>query len=244
MSRMVRNTGSTLQGINTTEHHMRYFFSKMHFTKTKMNVFVITSRKFGTTAPSGNISVNSQQQMVARLIDLDNIVNSLKKVSNFSPKRQTDIIPLVLIYEISDNGESTYRKMSLRELLNYVNVEAHALDAVKTEADKWSALHIRNSNAAYSNLAHHLCDLNTDNNFMSQSTQQSHIHHTNIHNDHHHNTEKHSTGGYNTSSELNLRDLHRLDYLFNLNEEKSVLVRRHAVLFAMDPVRAIVMSNR
>ena len=45
-------------------------------------------------------------------------------------------------------------------------------------------------------------------------------------------------------SELRLRDLRRLDYQFNPNEEKSVLVRRHAVLFAMDPLRAVVMANR
>ncbi len=89
-----------------------------------------------------------------------------------------------------------------------------------------------------------------------------HVNHNTHHNDHpqQHDPHHHSHGGhhlnshhnnhnghhsvYNTGSELSLRDLHRLDYLFNLNEEKSLLVRRHAVLFAMDPVRAVVMSNR
>eukprot|EP01034_Spumella_vulgaris_P025879 gene25879-32385_t len=49
---------------------------------------------------------------------------------------------------------------------------------------------------------------------------------------------------FSAVSELRLRDLRRLDYQFNPNEEKSVLIRRHAVLFAMDPMRAVVMTNR
>eukprot|EP01031_Cornospumella_fuschlensis_P049549 gene49549-60663_t len=47
----------------------------------------------------------------------------------------------------------------------------------------------------------------------------------------------------NVVSSLRLRDLRRLDYAFNPNEEKSILIRKHAVLFAMDPIRAVVMSS-
>ena len=49
---------------------------------------------------------------------------------------------------------------------------------------------------------------------------------------------------YSAVSEVNLRDLRRLDFLFNPNEEKSVLIRRHAVLIAMDPLRAVIMADR
>jgi magnesium transporter len=45
-------------------------------------------------------------------------------------------------------------------------------------------------------------------------------------------------------SVLKLRDLRRLDFNFNPNEEKSFLVRRHIVLFAMDPLRAVIMWNK
>lgn len=38
---------------------------------------------------------------------------------------------------------------------------------------------------------------------------------------------------YSAASELRLRDLRRLDFQFNPNEEKSILIRRHVVLFAM-----------
>lgn len=40
--------------------------------------------------------------------------------------------------------------------------------------------------------------------------------------------------------ELRLRDLRRLDFQFNPNEERALLVRRHVVLFAM--VRARLFS--
>eukprot|EP00600_Ochromonadales_sp_CCMP1393_P000073 CAMPEP_0174982286 /NCGR_PEP_ID=MMETSP0004_2-20121128/16409_1 /TAXON_ID=420556 /ORGANISM="Ochromonas sp., Strain CCMP1393" /LENGTH=824 /DNA_ID=CAMNT_0016234221 /DNA_START=61 /DNA_END=2535 /DNA_ORIENTATION=+ len=49
---------------------------------------------------------------------------------------------------------------------------------------------------------------------------------------------------YNVIGELRLRDLRRLDFQFNPNEERSVLIRRHAVLFAMDPMRAVVMATK
>ena len=38
---------------------------------------------------------------------------------------------------------------------------------------------------------------------------------------------------YDAIGSLRLRDLRRLDFQFNPNEERSVLIRRHAVLFAM-----------
>ena len=54
----------------------------------------------------------------------------------------------------------------------------------------------------------------------------------------------HADGEYSAVSEVSLRDLRRLDFLFNPNEEKSVLIRRHAVLIAMDPLRAVIMADR
>lgn len=44
-------------------------------------------------------------------------------------------------------------------------------------------------------------------------------------------------------SDIRLKDLRRLDYQFNSDEEKSIIVKKHCVLFAMDPLRAIVMSD-
>jgi len=49
---------------------------------------------------------------------------------------------------------------------------------------------------------------------------------------------------YNVINNLRLRDLRRLDFKFNPSEEKSVLIRRHTVLMAMDPLRAVIMADR
>ena len=97
---------------------------------------------------------------------------------------------IVLMYEMTSDGKSEYQSRTLRELLNYVNIEAKTIDSQS------------NSN--------------------SKRFSEDIIEHSAV-------------------SELRLRDLRRLDYQFNPNEEKSVLVRRHAVLFAMDPLRAVVM---
>jgi hypothetical protein len=49
-----------------------------------------------------------------------------------------------------------------------------------------------------------------------------------------------------TSAAINLRvrDLRRLDFIFHPTQEPSVWVRRHAVLFCLDPIRAVVMASR
>lgn len=40
------------------------------------------------------------------------------------------------------------------------------------------------------------------------------------------------------------RDLRRLDFDSHPSEEPSIRVRRHAILFSVDPIRAIIMSTR
>jgi hypothetical protein len=48
----------------------------------------------------------------------------------------------------------------------------------------------------------------------------------------------------NEISDIKSRDLRRLEYSFGLLEEPIVMVRRHVVLLAFDPYRAIILSNR
>lgn len=40
------------------------------------------------------------------------------------------------------------------------------------------------------------------------------------------------------------RDLRRLDYDSYPNEEPSIRIRKHSILFSIDPIRAIIMSTR
>lgn len=42
-----------------------------------------------------------------------------------------------------------------------------------------------------------------------------------------------SESTYEATGTIRMRDLRRLDFTFNPNEERSVLIRRHVVLFAM-----------
>jgi hypothetical protein len=61
-------------------------------------------------------------------IDIDYLNKSLEHVNNFSKRRQTDKLPPVLMYEINCFGKSSYKSITLRELLNDVNAEAAAID--------------------------------------------------------------------------------------------------------------------
>eukprot|EP00602_Paraphysomonas_sp_CaronLab_P002902 CAMPEP_0185029866 /NCGR_PEP_ID=MMETSP1103-20130426/16469_1 /TAXON_ID=36769 /ORGANISM="Paraphysomonas bandaiensis, Strain Caron Lab Isolate" /LENGTH=334 /DNA_ID=CAMNT_0027564779 /DNA_START=17 /DNA_END=1018 /DNA_ORIENTATION=- len=45
-------------------------------------------------------------------------------------------------------------------------------------------------------------------------------------------------------NDIKLRDLHRLDYTYTPQEEVALLIRRHAVLVALSPVRAVVMADK
>ena len=43
---------------------------------------------------------------------------------------------------------------------------------------------------------------------------------------------------------LRMRDLRRLDFSINPNEELTVQVRRHVTLFSVDPLRAIITAHK
>ena len=84
-----------------------------------------------------------------------------------------------------------------------------------------------------------LSSSNSSSNLVTMNTTASSIR------DHTHSTHNILPGGhgahhgndhnkaYDSVRELRLRDLRRLDFQFNPNEEKLILIRRHAVLFAM-----------
>jgi hypothetical protein len=60
-------------------------------------------------------------------INVDDIHRSLNTVNNFATKRLEKLQP-ILIYEITADGDSVYKNMTLRELLYYVNNEADEID--------------------------------------------------------------------------------------------------------------------
>jgi len=224
-------------------------------------------------------------------IDIDFINRSLDHVNNFAKRRNTDKLPPVLMYEINSTGESMYKSMTLRELLNYVNDEANELDdAAMMEAimahnrkleeqDRQNHDKEKNSNsksaeaskattaaagaktsenrapspatlrrapspvslmegrrlagAGAQNLAQSkpiyesrynlAANLPTSNSSGNLASAQQEV---NL-------ADASPEETYDATGGLRLRDLRRLDFQFNPNEERSVLIRRHAVLFAM-----------
>jgi hypothetical protein len=228
-------------------------------------------------------------------IDLDHINRSLEHVNNYSKRRLTEKLPPVLMYEITSDGESCYKSITLRELLNDVNEEAAGIDRRHTRKPETKrsasapplqqdskpddehppakkAEHQRRPSgtqpspalsaaaaAAFEPIAVPPRRSSVQPLAATKSLYEM----------------KYTSGNpspaigigigigaerppsptpmeqepaievsYDATGSLRLRDLRRLDFQFNPNEERSVLIRRHAVLFAMDPIRAVVMSNR
>jgi hypothetical protein len=167
-------------------------------------------------------SVSEHHTMSAADIDIDLINRSLSHVNNFAKRRQNEKLLPVLMYEIPCDGESFYRTMTLRELLGYVNDEASAIDqsywsnrSKPVTASRPSSLQKSTSNTNFMKL--------TDPPSIPPESSNARMSRTMVEED----------KEYVAVSELRLRDLRRLDYQFNPNEEKSILIRKHAVLFAM-----------
>lgn len=194
----------------------------------------------------------------AKEIDVNLINKSLANVNNFSARRQNEKQSTIIMYEITSDGESDYKEMTLRELLNYVNKEAATIDEAAEMKEKLKESERQSLINKKLSLGNLFDSQTEDYSPFDQSTPNASF------------VQNVSNGpppagvkisrvtcsplpefssddqpaNFSAVSELRLRDLRRLDYQFNPNEEKSVLIRRHAVLFAMDPMRAVVMTNR
>jgi len=189
-------------------------------------------------------------------IDVDLINRSLAHVNNFA-KRHTEKLPQVLMYEINSTGESCYKTITLRELLQYVNDETEpttpesdnlpipemnsnrvlpptGLKSYSTgtgTSSKQGGLRRSGSSSANLNQKEYARDRETP----RQRQVEEHREQEPIAGRGYARSDFESVfdDAYNVIGELRLRDLRRLDFQFNPNEERSVLIRRHSVLFAM-----------
>jgi hypothetical protein len=196
-------------------------------------------------------------------IDIDHINKSLDHVNNYSKRRMADKLPPVLMYEITSSGDSCYKSITLRELLNEVNDEASLVDegafTLLFEGHNQN-VHVQshpNQSTEHEELKYDMDKSKFQRPFDSSGGG--------VHGAHRRSStvsgiaaskslaELRSTGvekptalegerferpersevTYDATGTLRLRDLRRLDFQFNPNEERSVLIRRHAVLFAM-----------
>lgn len=128
----------------------------------------------------------------------------------------------VLMLEITAGGEQSFKNMRLRDLLDYVNAEARKLDSegggygVGTkQRDKQEKEKIIGRAGSGSNLA--------------QANDA---------------TDTQDSSYCSAANPLRLRDLRRLETRFDGSDESTLLVRWHAILISLEPIMAIVMTNR
>jgi len=132
--------------------------------------------------------------------------------SNIFAKRHTEKLPQVVMYEIDSTGKSCLRKITLRALLQFVNDTIPGLNLFTGAAQHFPATEISPTNPL---------SKGTNGHNMKRSSRIAIP------------AEKSSEDEHSVIGGLRLRDLRRLDFLFNPNEERAVLIRRHAVLFAI-----------
>ena len=123
--------------------------------------------------------------------------------------------PLICMREIISNGRNSLIETTLSQLLSLVNTAATNIDT-----------------GGHENLDGKSFSEFRGNGFIVKKTASSGF--------------KDTLSLHNKSVAISLlgRDLRRLDFDSHPNEEPSVRVRRHAVLFSVDPIRAIIMSTR
>jgi magnesium transporter len=167
-------------------------------------------------------------------------LNSVEGGNPAAGKTQREI----LTYVFNSSGEGTLVPTNLRELLNEINAEVTLEDlnldnpsststGLDTERQVLSPLVHPGSGAVIQNLKEQQKAMRRGSSILRINPLQHDVH----------------VGSPNEIvnsyvSKLRLRDLRRLDFNFNPNDEKSFLIRRNVVLFALDPIRAVIMSNK
>lgn len=145
-------------------------------------------------------------------------------LSTISPSLFADDVhaqhKLVCMREILSTGQSSLIDISLRHLLGLVYSTAYNIDAKLTDnLDDKSFIDFRARDQSFKSNSAILLD--SSESLADMLIQQK-------------------------SGAIGLlgRDLRRLDFDSHPEEEPSVRIRRHAVLFSVDPIRAIIMSTR
>ena len=82
------------------------------------------------TPPEFELEMTSPHRLTLSGMDInvEEINKSLNAVNTFASKRFEKYQPILLLYEITAEGESAYKSMTLKELLTYINDYAHAID--------------------------------------------------------------------------------------------------------------------
>jgi hypothetical protein len=92
---------------------------------------------------SGKVNVPHRISISNIDINVDDIHRNLNTVNTFATKRLEKLQP-ILMYEITADGDSVYKNMTLRDLLYLVNSEADEID--EEYFDKWANNNYDNNN--------------------------------------------------------------------------------------------------
>jgi len=163
-----------------------------------------------------------------RQATVDDVEEDLREpfLSSFASKqlleKQQDSMVLIIDKEL----ETQYKQLSLRALLQYVNERVELSVSTKTTPSTSAA----NSFAPHLPLAPRVASP------IGKGVPGAVP-----------NAASTDAGGKRSSlsavDAVQLRDLRRLDYSYSAHEEPFIFVRKHAVIFSMTPLRAIVMAD-
>jgi len=157
--------------------------------------------------------------------DVDMITTELRKTfysihrKKGSTHLRHDAGEPVLMLELTSEGVNSFKQMQLRELLDYVNNLAKEVD-------------LKHGGHGFPQSSYNARDNTNSSNGNASSFA---------------NTASAEDAYCSAANPLRLRDLRRLEsnvHTVAMGSESTILVRWHCVLFALDPIQALIMNDR
>lgn len=201
-------------------------------------------------------SSKDSQPLLAQGIFSD---NELSIINDFTKKINPESLKFLSLIEVLNDGKSKIHKTSLRSLYTSINkivseIDSQCKGSKKRQTSK-DDIDIEVSNSLKNIPSFRIIDEKTS---VSEKTDKSQAHNSSsftklqesylekkkayidsfdaLENDNYHSSE--------VILPIQLRDLKILDINLNPTVETTILVRRHCLIFAMDPIRAVIFHDR
>ena len=150
--------------------------------------------------------------------DMENLEQSLAYVNPYRRKYQDDHGVEMNIQVFEDSGKQGIRQVTIRTVL----------DEITASTFLWERGKMADKKKSWRNLNHHP---------MMKGSKDEYDRYT--------DTDTSTRDGCGVGAiRMRIRDLRILDFSINPNSAYSIVVRRHAVLISLDPIRAVVMANQ
>ena len=149
--------------------------------------------------------------------DMENLEQSLAYVNPFRRKYQDDKGVEMNIQVFEDSGKQGIRQVTIRTVL----------DEISASTFLWERGKMADKKKSWRNMNHP----------MMKGSKDEYDRYT--------DTDTSTRDGCGVGAiRMRIRDLRILDFSINPNSAYSIVVRRHAVLISLDPIRAVVMANQ